>query len=103
MTLRLALVALFALTACGGDPDPSSGLTLTDTTHVLVPVWNVPCSDVWTCRAQRELDRWPLSAFDATEVACVQGRCVLVCLSGISLNCDGNINNGCEARTPTCP
>ena len=101
---RLALALVLALVACGGDPpDPTATLTLADTTHVLVPPWTIGCRDVTECRSQSLLDRWPQTAFNAVDAACVEGRCVLVCLAGVSANCDGNTNNGCEARTATCP
>jgi hypothetical protein len=100
---RFALVALL-LVACGSDPsEPTATLTLSDTQHVLVPSWVIGCRDVTECRVPNVHNRWPTSAFDAAGSACVEGRCVLVCDQGISANCDGNINNGCEARASSCP
>lgn len=98
----LALALLLA--ACGGDPsDPTATLTLSDTTHVLVPPWTIGCRDVTECRVPNVVNRWPTDAFNAAGLACVEGRCVLACDRGISANCDANINNGCEARTSSCP
>ena len=101
---RLALALALVVAACGSDPtDPTATLTLSDTQHVLVPAWNIACRDVTECRASSVQRRWPTSAFNAAGTACVEGRCVLVCDTGISANCDGNIDNGCEVRTTTCP
>lgn len=102
MTLRaLAFVAL--LVACGGDPSTEPPTSLSDTTRVLVPPWIISCQDVSDCRVPSVHSRWPTSAFNAAGSACIDRRCVLVCDQGISANCDGNVDNGCEARTTTCP
>lgn len=102
MTLRPIALALL-LVACGGDPSTEPDASLTDTTHVLVPSWFVGCQDTSECRAASVVNRWPTGAFNAVDAACVEGRCVLACLAGVSANCDGNINNGCETRVTTCP